>query len=181
MRATGSPRTTAAERRDAVLDAAIHEFAQHGYHATKTADIAKRAGISQPYIYALFADKKELFLACLERVREQIRDAFCAAYQPGESLADSLTALGRNYRKLLSNPDAPLCQLQGYAASADPDIRQHMRQGYLDIFELVAELTGADRATVARFMATGTLLNLGAVLELPEEYTFAPLHHEPLH
>lgn len=177
MRATGSRRTTAAERRDAVLEAAIHEFAEYGYHATKTADIAKRAGISQPYIYALFADKKQLFLACLQRVREQIRDAFCAAWQPGESLSESLTNMGRNYRKVITNPDAPRCQMQGYAASADPDIRADMRQGYLEIFQLVSELTGADKGVVARFMATGNLLNVGAVLGIPEEYTFAPLDH----
>src|SRR5262245_7557434 len=113
MRATGSPRTTAAERRDAVLEAAIHEFAEYGYQAAKTAEIAKRAGISQPYIYALFPDKKQLFLACLQRVREQIRDAFNAAWQPGESLAESLTNMGRNYRKVIANPDAPRCQMQG--------------------------------------------------------------------
>jgi AcrR family transcriptional regulator len=168
-------RLTAEERRDDVLEAAIHEFAEFGFHAAKTADIAKRAGISQPYIYALFADKKTLFLACQQRVREQIRDAFRAAWQPAESVEGSLVSMGRNYRKVLLNPDAPRCQLQGYAASADPEIREFMRRGYLEIFELVMALTGADHPTVARFMATGNLLNLGAVLDLSDDYTFAPL------
>ncbi|PZS08601.1 MAG: hypothetical protein DLM64_12245, partial [Solirubrobacterales bacterium] len=53
--------STAEDRREHVLAAAISEFAQHGYHAASTAAIAKRAGISQPYIYALFASKLELF------------------------------------------------------------------------------------------------------------------------
>lgn len=75
----GSRRPTAEERRDQVLEAGISVFAEFGYHATKTADIARRAGISQPYIYALFDDKKALFLACLQRSREQIRDAFAAS------------------------------------------------------------------------------------------------------
>lgn len=167
--ATGS-RTTAEERRDQVLEAGIHEFGVYGFHATKTAAIAKRAGISQPYIYALFEDKKALFLACLERVREQIRDAFRAAYRPGGTPEESLAAMGREYRTLLANPDATRCQMQGQAASADPEIREFMRRGYMEIFDLVIELTGADRATAARFMATGNLLNLGAVLELPDEY-----------
>jgi AcrR family transcriptional regulator len=173
-RETGQ-RATAEDRRDEVLEAAIHEFAEFGFHAAKTANIAKRAGISQPYIYALFADKKALFLACLGRVRVQIRDAFCAAWQPGATLEESLTNLGRNYRTVLINPDAPRCQIQGYAASSDPDIREFMRRGYLEVFDLVRELTGADQPTVARFMATGNLLNVGALLGLPDEYTFAPL------
>jgi AcrR family transcriptional regulator len=164
-------RATAEERRDQVLEAAIHVFAESGYHAAKTADIAKRAGISQPYIYALFDDKKALFLAAQERVRHHIREAFSAAYRqvgPGE---DRLAAMGASYRKLLRNPDAPRCQLQGYAASADPEIADFMRQGYMMIFEIVQRLTGLDRQTVARFMAAGLLLNLGTVLDLPETYT----------
>jgi AcrR family transcriptional regulator len=167
-------RATADERREQVLEAAIHEFAAYGLHAAKTAAIAKRAGISQPYIYALFEDKKTLFLACQERVRRQIRDAFTAAWRPAESLEESLQAMGRRYRELLVNPDAPRCQLQGHAASADPEIREHMRRGFMEVFDLVERLTGADRATVARFMATGMLLNLGSVLELPEEYASPP-------
>jgi len=163
-------RATAEERRDQVLEAGIHVFAEYGYHAAKTADIAKRAGISQPYIYALFDDKKTLFLACQERVRGYIREAFSAAYRqaaPGEELA----TMGRSYRELLRNQDAPRCQLQGHAASADPDIAAAMREGFITIFEMIQKVTGQDRATVARFMAAGQLLNLGAVLGLPEAYT----------
>ena len=180
MAATSRPptrghRATAEERRDQVLEAGIHEFAEHGFHATKTAAIAKRAGISQPYVYALFEDKKALFLACLERVRAQVRDAFRAAWRPGGSVEEQLASMGRNYRKVLANPDATRCQMQGHAASADPEIREFMRRGYMEIFNQVMELTGADRPTVARFMATGNLLNLGVLLDLPDEYVYAPL------
>ncbi|MGI8333824.1 TetR/AcrR family transcriptional regulator [Actinomadura scrupuli] len=166
-----SDRPTADQRREQVLEAAIHEFAEHGYHAAKTAAIAKRAGISQPYIYALFPDKKTLFLACQEQVREQIRDAFTAAWRPAASPEESLTLMGGRYRTLLANPDAPRCQLQGHAASADPEIRAAMRAGFMEVFDLVRKLSGADRGTVSRFMATGMLLNLGSVLELPADYT----------
>jgi AcrR family transcriptional regulator len=168
-----SERPTADQRREQVIDAAIHEFAEFGYHAAKTAAIAKRARISQPYIYALFPDKKALFLACQLQVREQLRAAFTAAFQLSKSMDDTLAGMGRRYRAELVNPDAPRCQLQGYAACADPEIREFMRSGYLEIFELVAKATGADQATVARFMATGMLLNLGTVLELSDEYVSA--------
>jgi AcrR family transcriptional regulator len=46
-------RRTADEHREHVLDAAIAEFAAQGYHAASTTAIARRAGISQPYVYAL--------------------------------------------------------------------------------------------------------------------------------
>ena len=44
-------RSTAAERRDEILDAALIEFAERGLHGTSTERIAKRAGISQPYVF----------------------------------------------------------------------------------------------------------------------------------
>ena len=54
-----STRQTAEERRDAVLDAATEEFAAKGYHGTSTEDIARAAGISQPYLFRLFGSKKD--------------------------------------------------------------------------------------------------------------------------
>ena len=68
-------RLSADERREQVLDAAVEEFGERGYHGASTANIAKRAGISQPYIYALFSDKRELFLAVHHRVivRDPVR------------------------------------------------------------------------------------------------------------
>jgi AcrR family transcriptional regulator len=43
-------RGAAADRRDQVLDAAIAEFAEHGFHGASTPAIARRVGISQPYL-----------------------------------------------------------------------------------------------------------------------------------
>ena len=56
-------RQTAEERREEILEAARYEFAARGLHGTSTEDIARRAGISQPYVFRLFGTKKELFMA----------------------------------------------------------------------------------------------------------------------
>src|SRR6201987_3204271 len=68
-------RLSAEERRADLLEAAVVEFAESGYHGTRTADIAARAGVSQPYVYALFPDKRALFLACHEWTTERIKEA----------------------------------------------------------------------------------------------------------
>lgn len=83
-------------------------------------------------------------------------------------------ALGRGYREFLTHPDLLRCRLQGCAAAADPDIQERIRRGYMASFELLRELSGATDAQIARFFATGLLLNVGAVLELPESYQLAP-------
>ena len=47
-------RKSQVERREEILDAALAEFATHGYHGASTEGIARGAGISQPYVFRLF-------------------------------------------------------------------------------------------------------------------------------
>jgi AcrR family transcriptional regulator len=174
--AAGVRRLTGEQRRQQVLDAAVHEFAAHGYHATSTGAIARRAGVSQPYIYALFTDKKALFLQCQSRVLDHIRQTFRAA--AGDSRGeDALGRMGLAYRDLLVDRTAILCQLQGYAAAGDADIRAAVSTGYRDLFDEVVEITGEPPGRVAEFFAGGMYLNIIAALELPEAYL--PRHPHP--
>ena len=69
-------RSTAAARRDDVLDAALIEFAERGLEGTSTEDIARRAGISQPYLFRLFGTKKELFIATVTRCFRETLELF---------------------------------------------------------------------------------------------------------
>ncbi|HEV7214557.1 MAG TPA: helix-turn-helix domain-containing protein [Chloroflexota bacterium] len=167
---THQKRLSADDHREDVLAAAVHEFAAHGYRAARTAEIAARAGISQPYIYALFRNKKALFLACQDRVRVQIRAAFIEALRPNLSPEQALRQLGAGYRRLLPDQDLMRCQLQGFAAAADPEIRDNVRTGMMASFDAVVEMTGASREQVAVFVALGLLLNVGAMLGLPADY-----------
>jgi AcrR family transcriptional regulator len=50
-----------AERRRAILDAALDAFAAAGFAATRLDDVAKRAGVAKGTIYLYFADKESLF------------------------------------------------------------------------------------------------------------------------
>src|SRR3982750_1660075 len=66
LRALGSSRgtrMTADERRDAIVAAATEEFATGGLVGASTEAVARRVGVSQPYVFQLFGTKKELFLA----------------------------------------------------------------------------------------------------------------------
>jgi len=86
-------RMKASERREAVLAAAVTEFAARGLAGTSTEDVARRAGISQPYLFRLFPTKKALFLALVERCFRQVAAAFEAAGIPSDGLVE--TAVGR--------------------------------------------------------------------------------------
>jgi AcrR family transcriptional regulator len=51
----------AADRRQAIIDAALDEFIDRGYAATRLDDVARRAGVAKGTIYLHFKDKESLF------------------------------------------------------------------------------------------------------------------------
>ena len=69
-------RKTKEERREEILDAAVAEFAEKGLHGASTEEIARLAGISQPYVFRLFGTKKELYLAVVARCFRQTLETF---------------------------------------------------------------------------------------------------------
>src|SRR5579859_693176 len=115
-------RMPAAERREMVLEAAVAEFALHGLAGTSTEDVARRAGISQPYLFRLYPTKKALFLALIERCFNRVEAAFTAA--AGDATGkDAMDAMAGAYEVLLEDRTLLLVQLQAYVACADDEIR----------------------------------------------------------
>jgi AcrR family transcriptional regulator len=163
-------RATSEERREQVIQAAVHEFAEHGFRATSTSAIAKRAGISQPYIYALFPNKNELFLATHAYVVGHIRDAFTEAARGLDDPEDRLHAMGKAYLTLLEERDEILVQMQSHAAAGDPGLRNVVRREFMGIIEHVERVAGVSREKALDFVACGMLLNVVAALDLPDEY-----------
>jgi AcrR family transcriptional regulator len=156
----------ATERRELVLEAAVAEFAAHGLAGASTEDVARRAGISQPYLFRLFPTKKALFLALVERCFRRIEDAFTAA--AGDLTGDeAMTAMADEYERLLDDRTLLLLQMQIYAACGDPEIREVARTGYKHLWEMVERITGLPFQTVVDFFAVGMLMNVGAALDLP--------------
>ncbi len=163
-------RITSEERRDQLIDAAVAEFAANGFHATSTTAIAKRAGISQPYVYALFPNKHELFLAANLRVVDRIRTAFAEAARGLPTPEERLDAMGNAYMELLENREEIMFQHQANAAAGDPALRESVRREFMRLVDDVGRLSGAPKEDVFVFMAKGMLLNVIAALDLPEAY-----------
>jgi AcrR family transcriptional regulator len=173
---TPRPRLSADERREQVVAAAIVEFAQQGYQAASTAAIARRAGISQPYIYALFPSKQDVFIAVHDEVTGRIRRAFTEAASRGSSPAERLDRMGEVYPELIADRDALRAQLHTYA-TGDPIIQAHAARAYRDLYNEVIRLSGATPAEVSLFFACGMLANVTIALGLDD--ICAPLFEAP--
>jgi AcrR family transcriptional regulator len=161
-------RSTAAERKDDVLDAAVVEFARAGLEGTSTEDIARRAGISQPYLFRLFGTKKELFRATVARCFRETLELFQRAAE-GKRGEEALQAIGEAYMaELVGDPTYLRAQMQAYVACEDPEICNVVRGGYGDLVAYVERVSGQPAEDVSRFFASGMLLNVLAAMRVHE-------------
>jgi AcrR family transcriptional regulator len=155
-------RKPAAERRVEIMRAADVEFAAHGLEGTRLEAIAERVGVSHPRVVQMFGSKRSLFLAVVHAAFDRIEATFADTER-------TLIGLGDAYRRLLqSERTVGLVMLQGYAAAADETVREVVRQRQLGLQETITGLTGADTMQVRTFLATGLVLTVSTVLELPE-------------
>jgi AcrR family transcriptional regulator len=163
-------RVPASERRDALIDAAIHEFAEGGLHGTPVDKIARRVGVAQPYVFSLFQNKRELFLAAVERCFETIAALFTAAaaeFDPAIALpeADATWAMANAYvDQLERNRELLLLQHQAYAACADDIVRERVRTCFDALREHVRTLSGADDERLDEFFRYGMWINVMAAM-----------------
>src|SRR3954452_256826 len=167
--ASTTTRQTADERRDAIVVAALHEFASGGYSGTSTDSIAKVVGVSQPYLFQLFGTNRQLFLAVVRHGFQRTRLVFheAARRAPDEDTDCSiLDLMGKAYMELLSARDLLRVQLQAYAACGDDDVRQVVREEFSGLYRAVQAESGATNEEIHRFFAEGMLLNVAAALEL---------------
>jgi AcrR family transcriptional regulator len=158
-------RKTAEERREEILAAALEEFGEHGLHGTSTDAIARRAGVSQPYLFRLFGTKKELYIEVVKRCLRDTLVLFQEA-SAGKHGEEALDAIGKAYVELLRDRTRLRLQMQAYADSDDPEVRAVVREGYGRLVEHAEGLTGGDTDRVRDFFAFGMLLNVFASMDL---------------
>lgn len=157
-------RRTAEERREEILQAAMIEFATHGYYGGSTERIADAVGISQPYVQRLYGTKKALFLASLERVSDNTiaawRDALGA--DASGTPVEKLARIGDTYQHFVREVTPLRLILQGASSAEDEEIRQTIQAAMDRMFRWVRRETGAGAADVQRFFAYGMMLTVAA-------------------
>jgi AcrR family transcriptional regulator len=172
-------RVPAAERRDALIEAAVHHFAHGGLQGTKVSAIAAEVGVAQPYVFSLFPTKRDLFLAADKRCFEKVSALFEKAGEdfdkngPQEPEEDKLMAIGKAYMgSIAANPDLLLLQLQAYAACGDDEeIQTAVRRQYAKLVEVCRRVSGIDDdERLDSFFQTGMWCNVAAALGI-EDFT----------
>jgi AcrR family transcriptional regulator len=135
-------RLPAAERRAAVLDAALRVFGEGSYDGATTAEIARAAGVSEPILYRHFGSKRELYCACLDemwrRLRETVDAIVAAEPDPREwlfAMPKAIVVLGAKG----VHPNQLWIQALSQAGE-DQELRRHVRKHMREIHDFVEDL-----------------------------------------
>lgn len=160
---------SAEERRELVVRAAVTEFARGGYFGTSTEAIAKRVGVSQPYLFRLFPNKLALFQAAADRC---VDDTVATFERAAEGLTGeaALDAMADAYSALVTDRDTLLMQMQLYVAVRavdNPELYAHVRMLWRRLWEAVRLASGADDREMHAFISSGMLINALVAMGIP--------------
>jgi AcrR family transcriptional regulator len=164
-------RKTAPERRESILRAAAEVFGRRGYVGATTDQIAKAAGISQPYVVRLFGSKETLFLSVLKNAKDELlaefRGGLEEARDAGSGIEGTLASLGDRYVELARQRGVHLSLLQAFVQGADPVIGAAARAGYLEIWRFLREEADLTVEQARDFLAKGMLLSVLLSVDMP--------------
>jgi AcrR family transcriptional regulator len=93
----------AAERRAAIVEAALDEFIARGFAATRLDDIAKRAGVAKGTIYLHFKDKESMFEELVRTVIVPLVGRLGTLPPPGGSVRDAIESFAQNFLREVAN------------------------------------------------------------------------------
>lgn len=138
-----STRLPGPARRQTVVETACRVFAKGSYHGSTTAQIAREVGVSEPVLYRHFSSKRELYLACLDAVWEQVRALWDDALSREADPQNWLRAIGKAYLEERGAGKIVLVDLWIQAltqAADDPEIRRALRAQVREVHDFVADL-----------------------------------------
>ncbi len=178
---TKPPKMRGTERREQILEVALRLFASRGYHLTKTRDLAREAGVSEPVLYKHFEGKKDLYLRLLEKLRAQLLAGLDKAERSFEKPEDILRAFGMDYyRVVIESRDTGKVIFQTFTELNIPEILEFSRALQLELHRRVRRVieTGAAHGDFGgvtdldlaawRFMSIGLTISMTSALGLQE-------------
>ena len=121
------------EKRDRIIEAAIYEFAEHGFDSANINVIAQKAGISVGSIYKYFGSKEDLFLTVIHTGVETLKGVLEEIMQGEEDLPRRIEKIIRAIQSY-SRSNAQLTKLYNEMAT-----ESHSEL----VWKIVSEMEGA--------------------------------------
>lgn len=154
-----------AQRRAQVLDAALAEFAEHGYHRTSIEQICKAAYVSTKSFYESFESREACYIALLQRTTDRIASTMVERLQqaPADETAATPELIAAFAHALVDDPRYARVTF-GEAAGISPAVERQRRvnrrwaAGFLEeLWRYYGAIRSGTAATAAHNVAVGAI------------------------
>ncbi|MEF2977159.1 TetR/AcrR family transcriptional regulator [Subtercola sp. YIM 133946] len=162
------------ERRELILQAATDVFGASGYVGATTAEVARAAGVSQPYVVRLFGTKEQLFLDVINRALGKLIDAFQGALDEVDSDIALEKRLALAYINQLNQHGLLLSLMHAFVLGREPVIGHAARAGFMQVYRFLRDDAGFEPLQVQEFLAQGMLINTMIGLDMADEFDDDP-------
>lgn len=171
---TTSRRMSSEERREQIIAAAIAVFGARGYEGTTTDDVARTAGVSQPYVVRLFGSKESLFLAAMQASLDELMRVFREALAVEDADRPVSKRIGEAYVELLSVRGLHQTLSHAWLLGGHPVIGPAARRGFAQVWRFFRDDAGLDADEARKFLAEGMLINVMIGMRLVDDYGSDP-------
>jgi AcrR family transcriptional regulator len=156
------------DRRELILLAATDVFGQYGYYGATTDQVARSAGVSQPYVVRMFGTKEALFLEVIGRALALLLSTFREVLSEGRH--DLGARFGAAYAEMLRQRGLLLSLMHSFVLGSDPVIGPAARRGFLEVYAFLRDEAGFDPGEAQSFLEGGMLLNTLVGLRMSDEF-----------
>ena len=153
-----------------ILQAGRDVFAEKGYDAATSAEIAQRAGISEATVFSYFSGKRELCARVIADWYDEIVDAFHTGLPREGSVREQFAFIVRTHLRLMLMNGTGLCSL----VLSEGRTKQH------DLSDTLTELQRRYTAPLMEVLARGQALGhvrADVPLRLLRSLVFGPMEH----
>ena len=132
--------SSALDKKEKILEAALSLFVQFGFHGTPTSKIAKLAGVSNGTLFHYFATKEALVVALYLKLKETLNQAVAQNFEAHTDLKSQLRHMFLNSLYWgLENQEAfhfiQQFQHSPYTATISPEQLEMSAQWYINMLE----------------------------------------------
>jgi AcrR family transcriptional regulator len=174
-------RLSSDERRRQILVAALAVFGTRGYEGATTDEVARAAGVSQPYVVRLFGSKENLFLAAIGDALTRLLAAFRAALAEDDGGPDgerdgptAAKRIGQAYVDLIEVRGLHQTLAHAYLLGSNPVIGAAARRGFASVWRFFRDEMGLSADEARAFMAEGMLISTMIGLRIVDDYGSDP-------
>jgi len=162
------------ERREQIIAAAMAVFGARGYEGTTTDDVARTAGVSQPYVVRLFRSKENLFLEAMRAALDELMRVFRAELADEASDRPVSKRIGQAYVNLVSTRGLHQTLSHAWLLGGHPVIGPAARRGFAQVWQFFRDEAGLDADEARMFLAQGMLINVMIGMRLVDDYGSDP-------